>query len=75
MKYQENYHKFAWWLKNSGLSEVQAMNELQGAGIISDNCFFAQNVADFDCPAARDFLQANFCLRCKKENSACWCGK
>ena len=74
MKFVEKYQKFGWWFKNSGLPERAAMNALQNAGIISDECVFAADVADADYCDARDFLKAEFCPRCKKPVTACFCG-
>lgn len=38
------------------LNEVQIMNYLQGAGMISDNAVHASDVAEADCESACQFL-------------------
>lgn len=43
-------------LSGKGLDEIQSMNALQDAGIVSDNCVLAQDVAECDCTAAIAFL-------------------
>ncbi len=38
------------------LNEIESMNALQDAGIVSDLCVFACDVAECDCTAAIAFL-------------------
>lgn len=38
------------------LNEIESMNALQDAGIVSDLCVFACDVAEVDCTAAIAFL-------------------
>jgi len=40
-----------------GLTEAQAMTELQAAGIVSDNCLGFDAVANADCGLAADYLE------------------
>lgn len=44
------------YLSGRGLDEIQSMNALQDADIVSDNCVLAQDVAECDCTAAIAFL-------------------
>lgn len=46
------------YLAGVGADEAKAMDALQDAGIISDNCVWARDVAEADCPAAVEFLKA-----------------
>jgi hypothetical protein len=43
-------------LRAKSLNEIESMNALQDAGIISDLCVFACDVAESDCTAAIAFL-------------------
>ena len=43
-------------LRAKSLNEIDSMNALQDAGIISDLCVFACDVAECDCTAAIAFL-------------------
>jgi len=43
-------------LREKKLNEIDSMNALQEAGIISDLCVFACDVAESDCTAAIAFL-------------------
>lgn len=44
------------WIKDSKVDPIQSMNRLQDNGIISDNCIYAEDVADVDCESAIKFL-------------------
>jgi hypothetical protein len=44
------------FVSQSELDPIQAMNDLQDAGIISDNCVSAQDVSNADCLRAIEFL-------------------
>lgn len=44
------------YLRAKKLNEVESMNDLQSAGVVSDLCVFACDVADSDCTAAIAFL-------------------
>lgn len=41
----------------AGLSEVEGMNKLQDAGIISDNAVYAKDVAASNIPKAIAFIE------------------
>lgn len=41
------------------LDPIDAMNQLQDAGIISDNCVWPQDVATGDCVKAIQFLNCD----------------
>lgn len=41
------------------LDEIQAMNSLQGAGIVSDNALWAKDVAEAEWDAAISFLRTD----------------
>jgi len=43
-------------LRAKSLNEIDSMNALQDAGVISDLCVFACDVAESDCTAAIAFL-------------------
>jgi len=43
-------------LRAKSLNEIDSMNALQDAGIISDLCVFACDVSEADCTAAIAFL-------------------
>ncbi len=44
------------FLTESGMDETKAMNQLQDAAMISDNCIWACDVANVDCLRAVKFL-------------------
>lgn len=44
------------FITNNQLDPVATMNRLQGAGVISDNCITAQDVAAVDCLVAITWL-------------------
>lgn len=46
------------YIESHGWDEAEAMDTLQIAGIISDNCVTAKDVADVDCKEAVEFLEA-----------------
>lgn len=43
-----------------GITETEAMNALQDAGIISDNCGFLADIADADIQTAAAWLTRNY---------------
>lgn len=44
--------------KNNGINWIEAMNALQGAGIVSDNAVVLADVAEEDHEAAIKFLES-----------------
>jgi hypothetical protein len=63
------------WLAAREFSEIRALNLLQGAGMISDNCVTAADVGGDDLKRAIFFL-ADFvqCRQCGKIRLHCCCG-
>lgn len=53
-KYHADILKAAY---ENNMSEAIAMNILQDAGVISDNCVWVKDIAEADAPAAIKFLQ------------------
>lgn len=52
-------NSLAAWLKaNPQVSELNAMNALQTAGVVSDLCVWADEVAECDCARAVAFLES-----------------
>jgi hypothetical protein len=43
-------------IRAKSLNEIDSMNALQDAGVVSDLCIFACDVAESDCTAAIAFL-------------------
>lgn len=43
--------------KTRGINPIDAMNRLQDAGIVSDNCITAADVPDSEAPKAIEFLR------------------
>jgi hypothetical protein len=40
-----------------GMDDCEAMNLLQGAGVVSDECVFLSDVAEADCGRAVEWLR------------------
>lgn len=71
------YNDFQWWLKQTRFDEVRALNLLQDAGIISDNCILAADVANVNFPAAKefleDFIKCRICGTVRNSAGGCTC--
>ncbi|MES2367015.1 MAG: hypothetical protein V4563_14160 [Pseudomonadota bacterium] len=46
-----------YYLMTSGMNDTAAMNKLQDAGVISDNCVHVSEVAYSDCEKAVAYLK------------------
>lgn len=47
------------YIAATGINEIDAMNLLQGDGVISDNCIWVSDVANADCEKAVEYLKKN----------------
>ena len=55
-KFQDAMNSLETYIRSKSLNEIESMNALQDAGVISDLCVFACDVAEADCTAAIAFL-------------------